>query len=34
MHAAGEPASTIAATLDVSRATIYRVLAEQAESSE
>jgi transcriptional regulator of acetoin/glycerol metabolism len=27
MHAGGEPASTIAATLGVSRATIYRVLA-------
>jgi DNA invertase Pin-like site-specific DNA recombinase len=30
MHASGESASTIAATLDVSRATVYRVLAEQA----
>jgi DNA invertase Pin-like site-specific DNA recombinase len=29
MHASGESASTVAATLDVSRATIYRVLAEQ-----
>jgi DNA invertase Pin-like site-specific DNA recombinase len=29
MHASGEPASTIAATLGVSRATVYRVLAEQ-----
>jgi DNA invertase Pin-like site-specific DNA recombinase len=29
MHASGESASTIAATLDVSRATIYRVLADQ-----
>jgi DNA invertase Pin-like site-specific DNA recombinase len=28
MHAAGEPASTIATTLGVSRATVYRVLAE------
>jgi DNA invertase Pin-like site-specific DNA recombinase len=28
MHAAGEPASTIAAALGVSRATVYRVLAE------
>ncbi|MGB8792486.1 MAG: helix-turn-helix domain-containing protein, partial [Mycobacterium sp.] len=28
MHASGESATTIAATLDVSRATIYRVLAE------
>ena len=27
MHAAGEPASTIAAALGVSRATVYRVLA-------
>lgn len=27
MHAGGEPASTIAATLGVSRATVYRVLA-------
>jgi DNA invertase Pin-like site-specific DNA recombinase len=27
MHASGEPASTIAATLGVSRATVYRVLA-------
>src|SRR6201997_1757216 len=29
MHASGESASTIAAALDVSRATVYRVLAEQ-----
>ena len=29
MHASGEPASTIASTLGVSRATVYRVLAEQ-----
>ncbi len=28
MHAAGEPATTIASTLGVSRATVYRVLAE------
>lgn len=28
MHAGGEPASTIASTLGVSRATVYRVLAE------
>ena len=28
MHASGESASTIAATLGVSRATVYRVLAE------
>ena len=30
MHATGEPASTIATALDVSRATVYRVLAETA----
>jgi hypothetical protein len=30
MHASGESASTIAATLGVSRATVYRVLAEGA----
>ena len=29
MHTSGEPVSTIAATLGVSRATVYRVLAEQ-----
>lgn len=29
MHASGEPASAIAATLGVSRATVYRVLTEQ-----
>jgi DNA invertase Pin-like site-specific DNA recombinase len=29
MHASGESASTIANTLGVSRATVYRVLAEQ-----
>jgi DNA invertase Pin-like site-specific DNA recombinase len=28
MHVSGESASTIAATLKVSRATVYRVLAE------
>lgn len=28
MHASGEPASTIASALNVSRATVYRVLAE------
>ena len=28
MHASGESASTIAATLGVSRATVYRVLSE------
>ncbi|MGE0218863.1 recombinase family protein [Mycolicibacterium sp.] len=32
MHAAGEPATTIASTLGVSRATVYRVLAEENES--
>lgn len=31
MHAAGEPATTIAKTLKVSRATVYRVLANQDE---
>lgn len=30
MHASGESATTIAATLGVSRATVYRVLADQA----
>jgi DNA invertase Pin-like site-specific DNA recombinase len=30
MHASGEPASSIAAALSISRSTIYRVLAEQA----
>jgi hypothetical protein len=29
MHASGEGASTIAATLGVSRATVYRVLADR-----
>jgi DNA invertase Pin-like site-specific DNA recombinase len=29
MHASGEPVATIAATLGVSRATVYRVLAEE-----
>jgi DNA invertase Pin-like site-specific DNA recombinase len=29
MHASGESASTIATTLGVSRATVYRVLAEE-----
>jgi DNA invertase Pin-like site-specific DNA recombinase len=33
MRASGESASTIAATLGVSRATVYRVLAEQADDS-
>lgn len=32
MHAAGEPATTIASTLGVSRATVYRVLAQDVES--
>ena len=31
MHASGEPASTIASTLGVSRATVYRVIAEQTD---
>jgi DNA invertase Pin-like site-specific DNA recombinase len=31
MHASGESASTIAAALGVSRATVYRVLAEQTD---
>jgi transcriptional regulator of acetoin/glycerol metabolism len=31
MHASGELASTIAATLGVSRATFYRVLAEHSD---
>ena len=31
MHASGESASTIAATLGVSRATVYRVLAEHGD---
>ncbi len=30
MHTSGEPVSTIAATLGVSRATVYRVLAQAA----
>jgi DNA invertase Pin-like site-specific DNA recombinase len=29
MHGSGESASTIASTLGVSRATVYRVLAEE-----
>src|SRR6476646_6674385 len=33
MHTHGEPVSTIAATLGVSRATVYRVLAEQDDDS-
>lgn len=32
MHASGESASTISATLGVSRATVYRVLAESSEA--
>ena len=31
MHTSGESASTIASTLGVSRATVYRVLAEDAD---
>jgi DNA invertase Pin-like site-specific DNA recombinase len=31
MHASGESASTIASTLGISRATVYRVLAEEAD---
>ncbi|MGA8331751.1 MAG: helix-turn-helix domain-containing protein [Mycobacterium sp.] len=31
MHASGEPASTIASALGVSRATVYRVLADDAD---
>ena len=34
MHAGGESASTIANTLGVSRATVYRVLAEQTNESD
>src|ERR1700756_5090320 len=34
MHISGEPASTIATALGVSRATIYRVLAEDAEPTD
>jgi len=30
MHASGESASTIAATLGVSRATVYRVIADDS----
>lgn len=32
MHASGEPVSIIATTLAVSRATVYRVLADQGGS--
>ena len=34
MHASGESAGTIASTLSVSRATVYRVLAESSESAQ
>jgi len=34
MHASGESASTIASALGVSRATVYRVLAESPESEQ
>lgn len=34
MHTSGESASTIAATLGVSRATVYRVLAQQGENAD
>jgi DNA invertase Pin-like site-specific DNA recombinase len=34
MHASGEPVTTIASTLGVSRATIYRVVAEQADEAD
>jgi DNA invertase Pin-like site-specific DNA recombinase len=34
MHGSGESASTIARTLGVSRATVYRVLAEQADETD
>jgi DNA invertase Pin-like site-specific DNA recombinase len=34
MHASGESASTIANTLGVSRATVYRVLAQDTDSSD
>ena len=34
MHVSGESASTIASTLGVSRATVYRVLAEQGDAEE
>ena len=34
MHASGESASTIARTLGVSRATVYRVLAERADEAD
>jgi predicted DNA-binding transcriptional regulator AlpA len=31
MHASGESASTLVSTLGISRATVYRVLAEEAD---
>lgn len=34
MHASGESASTIATTLGVSRATVYRVLADESDREE
>lgn len=34
MHASGESASTIATTLGVSRATVYRAISEQAERTD
>jgi hypothetical protein len=34
MHASGESAGTIAITLGVSRATVYRVLGEQTEDGD
>jgi hypothetical protein len=34
MHGSGESAATIAATLGVSRATVYRVLAEQSDDGD
>jgi hypothetical protein len=34
MHGSGESAATIAATLDVSRAIVYRVLAEQSDDGD
>lgn len=34
MHASGESASTVAAALSVSRATVYRVLAEKNDAEE
>jgi DNA invertase Pin-like site-specific DNA recombinase len=34
MHASGESANTIAATLGVSRATVYRVLAEDSDNTD